>query len=40
VIIILGTFIALVPSVTPATAALRVPATRTAEAEPALKGGD
>jgi cytochrome c-type biogenesis protein CcmF len=40
VVIVLGTFIALVPSLTPATAALRVPATREVAAEPALKGGD
>jgi cytochrome c-type biogenesis protein CcmF len=39
VIIVLGTFIALVPSLTPSTASLRVPATRTAPQEPALKGG-
>jgi len=39
-LIVFGTFIALVPSLTPATAALRVPATRTVPAEPALKGGD
>jgi cytochrome c-type biogenesis protein CcmF len=31
---------ALVPSITPATASLRVPATRAAPSEPALKGGD
>jgi cytochrome c-type biogenesis protein CcmF len=40
VLIVFGTFVALVPSLTPATAALRVPATRTAPAEPALRGGD
>ena len=40
VVIVIGTFIALVPSLTPATAALRVPAARTAPAEPALRGGD
>ncbi|MGB8847860.1 MAG: cytochrome c-type biogenesis CcmF C-terminal domain-containing protein, partial [Terracidiphilus sp.] len=39
VVIVAGTFIALVPSLTPATAALRVPATRTTPIEPALKGG-
>ena len=40
VLIVFGTGIALVPSLTPATASLRVPAARTASAEPALKGGD
>jgi len=40
VLIVIGTFIALVPSLTPATAALRVPATRAVPAEPVLKGGD
>jgi cytochrome c-type biogenesis protein CcmF len=40
VILIFGTFVALVPSLSPATAALRVPATRPASIEPALKGGD
>jgi len=40
VILIFGTFVALVPSITPATASLRVPATRPAPSEPALKGGD
>ena len=40
VLMVFGTFIALVPSLTPATAALRVPAARTVPAEPALKGGD
>jgi len=35
-----GTIIALVPSLTPATAALRVPATRTVPIEPVLGGGD
>jgi cytochrome c-type biogenesis protein CcmF len=38
VIVVWGTLIALVPSLSPATAALRVPA-RTAPTEPALKGG-
>ncbi len=38
-VIVAGTFIALVPSLTPATAALRIPAIQTAPAEPALKGG-
>ncbi|HTW32738.1 MAG TPA: cytochrome c-type biogenesis CcmF C-terminal domain-containing protein [Candidatus Sulfotelmatobacter sp.] len=40
VVMVVGTFIALVPSLTPATAAVRVPATRSVGAEPALKGGD
>ena len=40
VILIFGTFVALVPSLSPSTAALRVPATRPAPSEPALKGGD
>jgi cytochrome c-type biogenesis protein CcmF len=40
VVIVIGTFIALVPSLSPATATLRVPATRPAAVEPALKGGD
>ena len=35
-----GTFIALVPSLTPATASLRVPAARAVPAEPVLHGGD
>ena len=35
-----GTFIALVPSLTPATASLRVPATRAVPTEPVLHGGD
>jgi cytochrome c-type biogenesis protein CcmF len=39
VFIVFGTLIALVPSLTPATAALRVPAAR-AISEPVLKGGD
>ena len=38
-LIVFGTIIALVPSLTPATASLRVPATRAAPAEPALHGG-
>jgi cytochrome c-type biogenesis protein CcmF len=38
VIMVMGTFIALVPSLSPATAALKVPAAR-ALAEPALRGG-
>ena len=40
VLIVLGTFVALVPSLTPATATLRVPAAQPAHAEPVLKGGD
>jgi cytochrome c-type biogenesis protein CcmF len=40
VFIVFGTFVALVPSLTPATATLRVPAERAAPVEPALKGGD
>ena len=39
VVIVFGTFIALVPSLTPATAALRVPAAQAAPIAPALKGG-
>jgi cytochrome c-type biogenesis protein CcmF len=39
VFIVFGTFIALVPSFSPATASLRVPAARTVS-EPALRGGD
>jgi cytochrome c-type biogenesis protein CcmF len=37
-VLVFGTLVALVPSLSPATAALRVPA-RTVPAEPALKGG-
>jgi cytochrome c-type biogenesis protein CcmF len=37
-VLVFGTLVALVPSLSPATAALRVPA-RMAPAEPALKGG-
>ncbi len=37
-VLVFGTLVALVPSLSPVTAALRVPA-RTAPAEPALKGG-
>ncbi len=40
VLMFIGTIVALVPSLTPATASLRVPATRPVTAEPALKGGD
>jgi cytochrome c-type biogenesis protein CcmF len=39
VVLVFGTFVALVPSISPATASLRVPATRAVPAEPALKGG-
>jgi cytochrome c-type biogenesis protein CcmF len=38
-VLVFGTLIALVPSLSPATASLRVPATRTVPSEPALKGG-
>jgi cytochrome c-type biogenesis protein CcmF len=40
VVIVFGTFVALVPSLSPATAALRVPAAKAAPMTPALKGGD
>ncbi len=40
ILIVFGTFIALAPSLSPATAALRVPASSAAPAEPAFKGGD
>ena len=39
VVMVFGTFVALVPSLTPATAALRVPAAQAAPVAPALKGG-
>ncbi len=39
VFMVFGTFVALVPSLTPATAALRIPATQPAPSEPALGGG-
>jgi cytochrome c-type biogenesis protein CcmF len=39
VILVFGTLIALVPSLNPATASLRVPAARIVPSEPALKGG-
>jgi len=39
-LIFFGTVVALVPSITPATAALRVPAARRIPTEPALGGGD
>ncbi len=39
VLMVLGTFVALAPSMTPSTASLRVPAAQ-AVPEPALKGGD
>jgi len=38
--VVFGTFIALVPSLSPATATLRVPAVSAATQQPALKGGD
>jgi cytochrome c-type biogenesis protein CcmF len=38
-VIVAGTFIALVPSLTPATASLRVPATQATPIAPAFKGG-
>ena len=40
VLVIFGTFIALVPSITPSTAALRVPVVRAVPTEPVLHGGD
>src|SRR6266568_2118260 len=40
VLLVFGTFVALVPSLSPASATLKVPAARTAPSEPALKGGD
>ncbi|HWA96644.1 MAG TPA: cytochrome c-type biogenesis CcmF C-terminal domain-containing protein [Terracidiphilus sp.] len=40
VLIVLGTFVALVPSATPATASVRVPVRSALPGEPALKGGD
>ena len=40
VVMVFGTFVALVPSLTPATAALRVPAVRAVAMASALKGGD
>jgi cytochrome c-type biogenesis protein CcmF len=39
VVIVFGTFIALVPSLSPATASLRVPAARAAPPEPVATGG-
>ncbi|HVU46654.1 MAG TPA: cytochrome c-type biogenesis CcmF C-terminal domain-containing protein [Terracidiphilus sp.] len=39
-IMVLGTFVALAPSITPATAAVRAPAARTVTAQAVLKGGD
>ncbi|MGB6975001.1 MAG: heme lyase CcmF/NrfE family subunit [Terracidiphilus sp.] len=39
-LVIIGTFIALVPNLSPATAALRISAQQPASNEPALKGGD
>jgi cytochrome c-type biogenesis protein CcmF len=40
VLLVIGTFLALIPSQTPVTATSRIPAARTPQAEPALKGGD
>jgi cytochrome c-type biogenesis protein CcmF len=40
VIIVFGTFIALVPNLSPATAAVRVPVAKAPPMTPALKGGD
>jgi cytochrome c-type biogenesis protein CcmF len=40
VVMVVGTFIALVPSISPATATLRVPSARLVPTQPALKGGD
>jgi cytochrome c-type biogenesis protein CcmF len=40
VVMVLGTFVALVPSLSPATAAVRVPVAQPVAAEPAFKGGD
>ncbi|HVC48413.1 MAG TPA: cytochrome c-type biogenesis CcmF C-terminal domain-containing protein [Terracidiphilus sp.] len=39
-LVVIGTFIALMPSISPSTAALRIPAQQPASDEPALKGGD
>jgi cytochrome c-type biogenesis protein CcmF len=38
-VMVVGTFVALVPSLNPATASLRAPAPRTATTEAAFKGG-
>jgi cytochrome c-type biogenesis protein CcmF len=40
VVIVIGTFIALVPSLTPVTATVRAPASQAAPMEAAMKGGD
>jgi cytochrome c-type biogenesis protein CcmF len=40
VIIVFGTFVALVPNLSPATAAVRVSVTKAPPMTPALKGGD
>jgi hypothetical protein len=40
VLIVLGTFVALVPSLKPVTTGVRVPAAPAEQAEPVLKGGD
>ena len=39
-VMVFGSIVALVPNLSPATAALRVPATHAVSTEPALKGGD
>jgi cytochrome c-type biogenesis protein CcmF len=39
-VLVFGTLLALVPSLSPATASLRVPVVRTIPGEPLLKGGD
>jgi cytochrome c-type biogenesis protein CcmF len=40
VLIVLGTFVALVPSLKPVSSGVRTPAARVDQAEPVLKGGD
>jgi cytochrome c-type biogenesis protein CcmF len=40
VLIVLGTFVALVPNLIPATVVVRAPVVRPVQAEPVLKGGD
>jgi cytochrome c-type biogenesis protein CcmF len=40
VLLVFGTFVALLPSQSPSTASLKAPAARAATDEPALKGGD
>jgi cytochrome c-type biogenesis protein CcmF len=39
-VIVFGTFVALVPSLTPATASLKEPATQATPIAAAMKGGD